>query len=370
MAYVAEHSSAVALALDDASDEVAAVAALRRAAREISRIPHPLEPDSPLPNWCTVLHEDGVPVFHLDMKDLPPGFPTGFPVPDGATLVLAQSARDGAWEHAAWRRTKRPFTEYADRLRAFGCEFGTVPAAEFADFVPTMCMVRYSLRRAGQVGGVSFYHDWCKPAQQPSRWFVSVVWQTHRDPARAPAEPAEFCIPPQQFTAGETVLAMREAALAMSEALASLAHCQHDPTFPLWMHRRLAPLIEGLSPDRLAAVRHACLTMTSNWTYHRMVRMRLPLAHDDAGYLYPPDVRQAIASLDPDQVIGVEALLVLRTAATVLGPLFHNLHTAELVEGAGRLVRTVEGLRTDQLTELREVCRHIVARRHAPPASP
>jgi hypothetical protein len=69
VAYVAEHSSAVALALDDTSDEVAAVAALRRAVREINRIPHPLEPDSPLPNWCTVLHEDGVPVFHLDMKD-------------------------------------------------------------------------------------------------------------------------------------------------------------------------------------------------------------------------------------------------------------------------------------------------------------
>jgi len=108
--------------------------------------------------------------------------------------------------------------------------------------------------------------------------------------------------------------------------------------------RSAKPCSPADTSDEVAAVRHACLTMTSNWTYHGMARMRLPLAHDDAGYLYAPDARQSIASLDPDQVIGVEALLVLRTAATVLGPLFHNLHTAELVEGAGRLARTVEGL--------------------------
>jgi hypothetical protein len=38
----------------------------------------------------------------------------------------------------------------------------------------------------------------------------------------------------------------------------------------------------------------------------------------------------------------------LRTAATVLDPLFHNLRSAELVEGAARLDRMVEGLTADQ----------------------
>jgi hypothetical protein len=213
-------------------------------------------------------------------------------------------------------------------------------------------MARYSLRRAGQGGSVSFYHEWRKPGQQPSSWYVSVVWRTRLDPTHASpdpthaspeqAEPAVFDFPPRQVTAGETVLALREAALAVAEALDG-PHCHHEPTFPQWLYGRLAP-----------------------W----MVRMRLPLADDDAGYLYAPDVRQAIASLDADHVIGVEALLALRTVATVLDPLFHNLRSAELVEGTARLDRTVEGIGADQLIDLRDALRHIVSRRHAPPATP
>jgi hypothetical protein len=147
VAYVAEHSSATVLAVYDTTDPAAAAAALRAAAAEICQIRHPDEPDDALPNWCEVLEEDGAPVLHLDMKDeiryaalvvrivldqlassgddgrlepkrrpeaafpydgcadvytgmeslteldgrgLPPGFPDGFPVPEEATLVLAQ----------------------------------------------------------------------------------------------------------------------------------------------------------------------------------------------------------------------------------------------------------------------------------------
>lgn len=67
--YVAAHTSATALALYDASDPDAAAAALRAAAAEICQIRHPDEPDDPLPNWCAVRDEDGVPVLRLDMKD-------------------------------------------------------------------------------------------------------------------------------------------------------------------------------------------------------------------------------------------------------------------------------------------------------------
>ncbi|GIJ71470.1 hypothetical protein [Virgisporangium ochraceum] len=410
--YVAGHSSAVALVVDDTSDDLAACAALRRAAVRVSQIPHPLEPDSPLPNWCTVLHEDGVPVFHLDMKDeaqyaeqvvaivldelrsagvdgqlgprlpppppfdydaeadifygqtwplteldgrdLPPGFPDGFPVPAGATLVLAETARDGTWEHAAWRRD-RPFDGYTDRLRAFGCELGPVPRDEVAGFVAATCMVRYPLDRGGSV---SLYHEWCKHGRQPSAWYVSVVWSTGPAPARTPPEPAvpvTYHLPPGQETAGETVLAVREAALAVEAALSG-PHCHHEPSLPQWTHERLAPLFDGLDDDRLAAVRHACLTMASNWVYHGMVRMRLPLAQDDAGRLYAPDLRTAVASP------GGEALLALRTAAAVLEPLFQNLRAAELAVGADRLTRTVEDLDADELAGLRDACRHVAGR--------
>jgi hypothetical protein len=87
VAYVAEHSSATALAVYDATDSAAADAALRAAAAEIGQIRHPDEPDTALPNWCAVLEEAG------DVQ------------------------------HAAWR-SFHPFTGYFERLRAYGCTFG------------------------------------------------------------------------------------------------------------------------------------------------------------------------------------------------------------------------------------------------------
>jgi len=50
------------------------------------------------------------PLTELDGRGLPPGFPDGFPIPEQATLVLAQRCQDGSSEHAAWRRTTGPFT--------------------------------------------------------------------------------------------------------------------------------------------------------------------------------------------------------------------------------------------------------------------
>src|SRR5204863_5645774 len=67
------------------------------------------------------------PLAEVDGRGLPPGFPAGFPVPEDATLVLAQRCRDGAAEHAGWRRSTGPFTGYLDRLREYGCVFGAVP---------------------------------------------------------------------------------------------------------------------------------------------------------------------------------------------------------------------------------------------------
>jgi len=247
VAYVAEHSSATALAVYDTTDLAAAGAALRAAAAQICQIRHPDEPDDPLPNWCTVLDEDGVPVLHLDMKDeiryaalvvrilldqlaaagvdgrlepkrrleaafeydanadlytgmqslteldprgLPPGFPDGFPVPRDATLVLAQQVSDGNGEHAAWRSSTGPLTGYLERLRAYGCTFGAVPRLLTVGGVPGM--VRYTLWRDGAGGNVTLYQS--SASRLPGSvlyWYVSVVWQAQAEPPATPVEPAE-----------------------------------------------------------------------------------------------------------------------------------------------------------------------------------
>jgi len=240
--YVAENSSATALAVYGASDPVAAAAALRIAAADILDIRSPYEPDDPLPNWCAVLDEDGVPVLHLDMKDeiryaalvvriildrlaeagvggrlsprrppdpvfaydgaadlhsgmtelrelddrgLPPGFPEGFPVPEDAVLVMAQRQRDGAAEHVAWRRSEGPFTGYLDRLSDYGCMFGVVPRSLTFDRAPDM--VKYTLWRAGGGGSVTLFaaKTW------PRHWYASVVWHPSAEPPPAPVRPDE-----------------------------------------------------------------------------------------------------------------------------------------------------------------------------------
>ncbi|MFY1617314.1 hypothetical protein [Micromonospora sp. WMMD736] len=474
-AYVTERCSGVALALHDTTDQAAGIAALRRAVRAVSQISHPDEPDCPLPSWCSVLVEDAVPVFRLDLKDegqyaervvrilleeleaagidgrlaprtppqppfdydaqadifsgaatglleldargLPPHFPAGFPVPQNAVLVLAQQARDGTWEHAAWRRSGRPFTEYLEQLRSFGCDLGAVPAAEIADYVDKTCMVRYSLRRGGAGGSVSLYHEWHEHGQPPSNWYVNVVW--HTEPEKTSPPPvaatrgvdratARQLVPafagPEHVTSCETLLAISAASLAVTAVQSALpARCHHDQNFPLWQHRQLAPLLRGLDADQMTIIRHVCLTAISNWVYHGMARLpRLSLARDDAGYLYAPEVRHGVAStLQPEQTLGTETLHALQTAAITLSPLIQDLRTAiadpltpilgqlaghedgrplgESVHGpgthqvnlamrqrAGRLSRTFSDVSPEQLTEARDAYWHIAANRPTP----
>ncbi len=433
IAFVAEHCSGVALALHDTTDQAAGVAALWRAVQAVGRIPHPDAPEDPLPSWCTVLTEDAVPVFRLDLKDesqyaeqvvriildeldaanidgrlepkrplqppfdydaqadiyygtatglreldrrgLPPRFPASFPVPREATLVLAQQAHDGTWEHAAWRRPGLPFTEYPEQMRAFGCELGSVSAAEVADYVDKTCMVRYSLRRDGEGGSVSLYHEWHKPGQQPSNWYVSVVWHTDTD--MSPTSPGKTSAPtvaadrgldqatarelvpafagPEHVTSCEMLLALNAASLAVNAVNSALPpHCHHEPAFPLWQHRQLAPLLRGLSPDQMTVIRHACLTTISNWTYHRKARLsRLSLAHDDAGHLFAPDIRHAAApTLQPEQILETETLHALQTAAIMLDPLIQNLRTTiadPLTQILGQLYLHDDGRPLDEL---------------------
>ncbi|MEU8425546.1 hypothetical protein AB0C15_32195 [Micromonospora sp. NPDC048835] len=463
IAYVTEHCSAVALALHDATDQAAGIAALRRAVRAISRIPHPDDPECPLPSWCSVLVEDAVPVFRLDLKDesryaeqvvriildeldaadingrlepkrpppptfdydaqadifygtatrlpeldargLPPHFPASFPVPQDATLVLAEQARDGAWEHAAWRRPGRPFTEYLERLRAFGCDLGSVAAAEVADYVDKTCMVRYSLRRGGEGGSVSLYHDWREHGQPPSNWYVNVVWHTGTEMPPPPPPvavgrgldqaTARQLVPafagPEHVTSCETLLAINAASLAVTAVHRALpTRCHHDRSFPLWQHRQLAPLLRGVDADQMTVVRHVCLTTISNWAYHGMARLpRMSLTRDDAGYLYAPDVRQGVASaLQPEQTLETETLHALQTAAITLDPLIQDLRTTiadpltqpsphqdgRPLEGthqvnlamrqrAGRLSRTFADISPEQLTEARDAYWHIASNR-------
>jgi hypothetical protein len=437
IAYVAEHSSGVALALHDATDQAAAIAALGRAVHAICRIPHPIEPDYGLPNWCTVLREDGIPVFHLDIKDdsqyaeqivriildeldaagvdgrlepkrppappfdydggadiftgtdflmevdgrgLPPGFPADFPVPREATLVLAQRARDGAWEHAAWRRRGRPFTEYLDELRAFGCEFGSVPRAEFADYVNVLSMVRYAIRRAGEGGSVSLYHERRKPGRRLSDWYVSVVWHTGADlppfspmmdlPALPPAfdvgremDPAAVhelvptLVEPEYVTGCEMVLAIGAAGLVVNEVWDAMPEGSDKRTGPPWLHRRLAPLLDGLRPNQLAVIRHTCLMVIANRVNHGMARrVRLSLARDDANHLYVPDIRSGAGeALEPGQVGDFETLMALRGAAQALDALVHSM-LAGSRELTGQLSRTLAGLSPEQLAEVRDSC--------------
>lgn len=244
--YVAEHTSATVLAVYDTTDVAAAGEALRAAAAQICEIHHPDEPDERLPNWCTVLDEDGLPVLHLDMKDeirysalvvrivldqlaaagvdgrleprreptpaypydpgadlyggmeplteldgrgLPPGFPDGFPVPRDATLVLAKRDREGDAEQAAWRSSTGPFTGYLERLRDYGCAFGAVPRLLTVGMPGA---VRYTLWRDGAGGGVTLHRS--SPSRPPGSvayWYVNVVWQQRAEPPASPVEPDE-----------------------------------------------------------------------------------------------------------------------------------------------------------------------------------
>jgi hypothetical protein len=403
--YVAAHSSQTALAVYDATDPVAAGAALRAAAAEIGRIRHPDEPDCALPNWCAVLDEDGVAVLHLDMKDeiryaalvvrivldrlaaagidgrltprreppapfpydanadlftgmdrlsaldrrgLPPGFPDHFPVPDEATLVLAERDREGPAEHAAWRRSTGPFTDYLRVLREYGCVFGAVPRLLTAG----RDTVRYTLWRDGAGGGITLYRS-------QVYWYVSVVWQPHAEPPATPVEPdggpdrrpiptgpaaarelAEFLVPAPLVAGYQAVVALATAA----RALEPLVKAPPDPADrrpkPVVIAGRLAPVLDRLDPEQLATVRHACLTMVGNAAAAGKAPRVTP----------PPD------ELPPALVTGVTIV----EGAQILVRALSGIRTAPVPPPADRYRWLFAGLDDEQLAATTEACWHLL----------
>jgi hypothetical protein len=235
--YVAGHGDGARLALRDAPDVGAALAALQRAATAICEIPHPDEPGAPLPNWCDAFLVEGEPVLHLDVQDwgqtyatriigavvtslstadldgrlepfpwpsppfeyaagadifygladtlweldergLPPGFPSGFPVPAGCPLVIAQQGRNDSWEHAAWQRraSQPPFEGYLEDLRLFGCVLERVPGQRSQGKGGTY---GYRFTHPLGHGSVWLHHQWpgeVRGGELPA-WYVNVVWQ-------------------------------------------------------------------------------------------------------------------------------------------------------------------------------------------------
>ena len=230
IAYLTDRPSQAVFVLSGAGDDDAAMVALRQAADAVRAIPHPDEPEDPLPNWVDALLGDDGPTLHLDLQDhaeqaprviaaivaaleqsavdgtleplrppgpafdydadadiltgvtflerldergLPPTFPEGFPIPADAALVIAQRARNDTWEHAAWRRAT-PFDEYPAELRRFGCELEPVTAED--RLTRGTGMARQLLRHPAGMGSVSTYHEY-GPSGPPRRWYVSVVWR-------------------------------------------------------------------------------------------------------------------------------------------------------------------------------------------------
>jgi hypothetical protein len=238
VAYLAENPSGARLVLRETPSTAAALAALRRAADAVSRIRHPDEPTDGLPNYCSVSLEDGLPVLSLDVKDrsdyagqitsailttldaesvdgrieplpwpgppfdydgrasifdrgdylreldvrnLPPAFPEGFPVPEGWTLVMAAQADADTWQHAGWRRRAEqpPFAEYLERLRSFGVVLERYPDEVDAE---ENGMYGYTFHHPGGIGAVWLYHEGLERARRRGRgkpriWYVTVVWK-------------------------------------------------------------------------------------------------------------------------------------------------------------------------------------------------
>jgi hypothetical protein len=110
----------------------------------------------------------------VDERGLPPAFPDGFPIPADAVLVIAQRATKDTWQHAGWRRS-RPFTEYPDRLRAFGCTLEPVAGSD--RLMRATGMTRELIRHPEGTGSVSLYHEYGREAADARAFYVSVVWR-------------------------------------------------------------------------------------------------------------------------------------------------------------------------------------------------
>jgi hypothetical protein len=134
----------------------------------------PVRPPAPAFKYDANAHipTDVAFLSRVDGRGLPPAFPTGFPVPAGAVLVIAQRATKDTWRHAGWRRS-RPFTECPDRLRRFGCSLAQVAGAD--RLMRATGTTRELIRHAVGAGSVSLYRE-CGQGIASRARSVSVVW--------------------------------------------------------------------------------------------------------------------------------------------------------------------------------------------------
>jgi hypothetical protein len=123
---------------------------------------------------------DAVLLEELDDRGLPPGFPSGLPVPDHATMVIAQrGARPRPWGYAAWRRFATavpPFDAYLHRLHTVADEV-LAGVASSDDAIPP-----HRFRHQGSTGTVSVHHELLpkrdngEPRVPPLVWYLGIRW--------------------------------------------------------------------------------------------------------------------------------------------------------------------------------------------------
>jgi hypothetical protein len=274
----------------------------------------------------------------LDGRGLLPGFPDGFPVPDGVP-VFAQRLPDG--EHVAWRRGGGQFTELPQRLREFGCELGPLPAGPYRE---ARDMRRFALWREGAGGSVSLYREAHRPGQPIENWYASVVWgpgvdrpqETVDGPPPGWPGPVVFDAPAARrlatsLVSGEHVDGV-VMLLALGEANAVLETVMRGAGRGQAGLRRLAaamePWIAVLSGPRRAALRHCAMLLTRNWATGGTTRRTPPptLATDDDGFLYEAAKRPRLASvLAPEQVTTVETAMAVLEPARFLQTFIQGL---------------------------------------------
>jgi hypothetical protein len=302
-----------------------------------------------------------------------PDSPDGFPVPQDATLVVAQQSRDGNAEHAAWRRSTGPFTGYLERLRAYGCTFGAVPRLLTVGGGPGRA--RYTLWRDGAGGNVTLYQ--ASASRVPgslSYWYVSVVWQPRAEPPATPVEPdetpdtrplpagppaarelAEFLVPPPLVTGFEAVLALANAAHALDRLAKTPPDAADRRPKPVVVASRFAPVLGRLGPEQLTMVRHACLTMVANLIASGRCPGGLTLVPDEAGHLYAADLREHVqGALEPDLLAVFEAGAALIHGAPMVAEIVSGIRTEPVHPSVNQYGWLFTGLDTGQLTATRD----------------
>jgi hypothetical protein len=298
-------------------------------------------------------------------------------VPEEATLVLAERCRDGAAEHAAWRRSTGPFTGYLERLRAYGCTFGAVPRLLTVGGVRGS-EVRYTLYRDGAGGGVTLYQSTPSSLRSPLYWYVSIVWQpqaegpaTAVDPDEAPETPpvpsgpaaarelAEFLVPAQLVPGYEAVVAFATAAHALNQLVTAPPDPADRRPKPVVVASRFAPVLGRLDPGQLTLVRHACWTMTANLLASRQ-RPRpagLTLVPDEDGHLYAADVRERVqAEVGSDLVAVLEAGVALVQGAPMVAEALSGIRSAPVRPSVDRYAWLFAGLDPEYLAAARDAC--------------